>query len=51
MEAKELTDLTVTAGKHTVTIALDRRERRDGLRVELGDVKGSPARVRVIGGK
>ena len=38
-------------GVQTVTVLLDPAERRDGLTVELEDVPGSPARVRVVGGK
>jgi putative heme-binding domain-containing protein len=51
VEPMELTAVDIPAGTHTVTIAFDGRERPAGLRVELTDVPGSPARVRLIGGK
>jgi putative heme-binding domain-containing protein len=51
VDAKETTEVNVPVGTHTVTIAFDRGERTDGLRVELTDVAGSTARVRLVGGK
>jgi putative heme-binding domain-containing protein len=50
-EAKELIEFSVAAGMHTLTFAIDRRQRTEGLLVELKDVPGSSARVRLIGGK
>jgi hypothetical protein len=38
-------------GMRTLLLAFDYTKRQDGLRVELDDVAGSPARVRVVGGK
>jgi putative heme-binding domain-containing protein len=51
LEANETLELTLTAGVHTLTFALDRVARKDGLRCTLEDVPGSPARVRLVGGK
>jgi putative heme-binding domain-containing protein len=51
VEVKEATEVTVPPGTHTLTFAIDRRSHGDALRVELDDVPGSPARVRVQGGK
>jgi putative heme-binding domain-containing protein len=49
--AQDVTELTVTAGVHALTVALDLGSRREPLRCELDDRPGSPARVRVVGGK
>jgi hypothetical protein len=43
--------LDLKSGPHTVTFAVDLGKRREGLRVELADVAGSPAQVRMVGGK
>jgi putative heme-binding domain-containing protein len=51
VEAKEQMVLDLGAGAHTLTLALDRAVRSEPLRVELDDVAGSPARVRLVGGK
>jgi hypothetical protein len=51
IEAKESLELNLPAGLHTLTFVVDRNARRDGLRCELDDKPGSPARVRVVGGK
>ncbi|HKI30789.1 MAG TPA: PVC-type heme-binding CxxCH protein [Gemmataceae bacterium] len=51
VEAKEEMVLDLGVGPHTLTFALDRAARTEPLRVELDDVAGSPARVRVVGGK
>jgi putative heme-binding domain-containing protein len=51
IEAKGEMVLDLPAGLHTLTFAVDRSRRREGLRGELDDVPGSPARVRVLGGK
>jgi hypothetical protein len=51
IEAKGEMVLDVKAGMHTLTFALDLTQRKDGLRLELDDVAGSPARVRVVNGK
>jgi hypothetical protein len=50
-EAKPEMVLNLSAGLHTLTVALDLGRRREGLRCELEDVPGSPARARVVGGK
>ncbi len=51
LELKGETILNLTAGLHTVTFSVKLDERNDPLRVELDDVKDSPARVRIVGGK
>jgi putative heme-binding domain-containing protein len=51
VEVKEATEVNVPAGVHSLTLAVELGERKDGLRVELDDAEGSPARVRVVGGK
>lgn len=51
VEAKEHMEFDLSAGLHTLTIAVDRDKRKEGLRCELEDVPGSPARVRIVGGK
>jgi putative heme-binding domain-containing protein len=51
VEAKEEMVLEVKTGVHTLTFALDLTQRKDGLRMELDDVAGSPARARVVNGK
>ncbi|MCS6863474.1 MAG: HEAT repeat domain-containing protein [Gemmataceae bacterium] len=50
-EVQAETVLDVPAGLQTVTILIDRAQRTEDLRIELADVAGSPARVRVVGGK
>jgi putative heme-binding domain-containing protein len=44
-------ELDVKPGVHTITVVVDRRTRTTPLRVELGEVPGSSARARVVGGK
>ena len=51
LELKAETILNLTAGLHTVTFSVKLDERKDPLRVELDEVKDSPARVRIVGGK
>ena len=51
VDLKTETILTLSAGLHTVTFSVKLDERKDPLRVELDDVKDSPARVRIVGGK
>jgi len=41
----------VAAGVRTVTVHIKLDERKTPLRVELGEVKDSPARVQIVGGK
>lgn len=48
---KETLEVDLPVGLHTLTFVVDRAERREGLRCELTDKPGSPARVRVVGGK
>jgi len=51
VELTEQLTLDLPAGVHTLTVALDRDKRKEALRIELDDVAGSPARVRIVGGK
>jgi putative heme-binding domain-containing protein len=51
VEAREEMPLDLGPGTHTLTFAVDRGSRTEALRVELDDVPGSPARLRVVGGK
>jgi hypothetical protein len=51
VEPKEEIVLDLKTGLHTLTFALDLPQRKDGLRLELDDVAGSPARARVVNGK
>jgi hypothetical protein len=51
VEPKEEMVLDLKTGLHTLSFALDLTQRKDGLRLELEDVAGSPARARVINGK
>lgn len=44
-------DLTLSSGTHTLTFLVDLDQRADGLRCELVDVPGSPARAQIVGGK
>jgi putative heme-binding domain-containing protein len=48
---QDTTTLDVPAGLQTLTLAVDLTERKEPLRCELDDAPGSPARVRVVGGK
>ncbi len=48
---KEVLELNLPVGLHTLTFVVDRDVRRDGLRCELEDKPGSPARARIVGGK
>jgi putative heme-binding domain-containing protein len=43
--------LNLTAGTHAVTVAVEWQKRTKPLRIELDEVPGSPARVRLVGGK
>ena len=49
--AQEEMVLTLAPGVHTLTLAVDRTKRREGLRVNLEEVAGSPARAQVVLGK
>ena len=48
---KDTLEVNLPVGVHTLTFVVDRGERREGLRCEVTDKGGSPARVRVVGGK
>ena len=50
-EVKDETVLDLKPGLQTLTFSIDLNKRKDGLRVELEDVAGSPARVNIVGGK
>ena len=51
VEVKEAMELDLPAGTRTLALALDAGKRTEGLRLEVEDVPGSPARVRPVGGK
>ena len=51
LEVAASVPLNLTAGTHTVTVAVEWAKRSKPLRVELDEVPGSPARVRLVGGK
>ena len=51
VEVKEETLLDLKPGLQALTFAVDLNKRKDGLRVELEDVAGSPARVNIVNGK
>jgi putative heme-binding domain-containing protein len=51
VEVKDETVVDLKAGLLALTFAVDLNKRKDGLRVELEDVAGSPARVNVVNGK
>ncbi|MBO0699232.1 MAG: c-type cytochrome, partial [Zavarzinella sp.] len=51
VEVKDETVLDMKPGLQWLTFAVDLNKRKDGLRVELEDVPGSPARVNIVGGK
>ncbi|MHB1426612.1 MAG: DUF7133 domain-containing protein [Gemmataceae bacterium] len=48
---KEIMEVSLPVGTHSLTFVVDRKERRDGLRCEVADKPGSPARVRIVVGK
>jgi putative heme-binding domain-containing protein len=47
----DATDLTLGPGVHALTLAIDRGKRREGLKMTLEDVPGSPAKAEVVLGK
>ncbi len=51
VQLKVETALDLKTGLHTLTLAIDVSRRKEPLRIELDDVPGSPARVRILGGK
>jgi putative heme-binding domain-containing protein len=51
VEVKEQMELDLKSGRRTLTIAVDLARRRDGLRCEVEEVPGSPARVTPVSGK
>jgi len=51
LDLKAETILNLSAGMHTVTFSVKLDERKVPLRVELDELKDSPARVRIVGGK
>jgi putative heme-binding domain-containing protein len=48
---KKALEANLPVGQHVLMFVVDRDERREGLRCEVEDKPGSPARVRVVGGK
>jgi putative heme-binding domain-containing protein len=51
LEMKNEIPVDVKQGVHTLTFAIINRQHPDGLRVELGEVAGSGARVQFVAGK
>jgi putative heme-binding domain-containing protein len=51
VESKDVVTRDLSPGTHTLTFAIDLATRTNGLRCELGDAPGSPARARMVGGK
>ncbi len=51
LEASKEVTVNLSAGVHTVTVHVKLDQRKDPLRAELAEVDGSPARVRIVGGK
>jgi hypothetical protein len=51
IDAKEEIVIDVQPGLQTLTVAIDRTLRKDGLRCWVEDITDSPARVSVVGGK
>jgi putative heme-binding domain-containing protein len=51
VEVKDETILDLKAGLQTLTFSVNLSQRKEGLRVELEDVEGSPARASIVGGK
>jgi putative heme-binding domain-containing protein len=51
IEPQRDTTLELTLGRHRLTIVIDRRERRDGVRFELADDPGAAGIARPVGGK
>jgi hypothetical protein len=51
VEAKGELVLDLAPGMHTLTLAINLGQRQEGLRCELDEVAGSPASVRIVGGK
>jgi putative heme-binding domain-containing protein len=48
---REATELNLPLGVQTVTLGIDLPQRKEALLCEMEDKPGSPARVRVVGGK
>jgi putative heme-binding domain-containing protein len=48
---KDALELNLPVGLYTLTFVVDRDIRQEGLKCELDDKPGSPARVRAVGGK
>jgi putative heme-binding domain-containing protein len=51
VDLKDETTLDLKAGLQTLTFSVNLNQRKEGLRVELEDVAGSPARVNIVNGK
>jgi hypothetical protein len=50
-EVREVTELDLPTGVHTLTFVVDAGERREGLRCELEDQPRSGTEARIVGGK
>jgi putative heme-binding domain-containing protein len=51
LEVEEAMVIDVKSGLNTITLAVAPHGKKDALRVELEDLPGSPARVRIVSGK
>ena len=51
LEVHDETIVTLEPGVHTLTLAVDRGKRREGLRITLDDAAGSAARAQMVLGK
>jgi putative heme-binding domain-containing protein len=51
VDLKDETIIDLKPGLQNVTISIDLNKRKEGVRVELEDVAGSPARVNIVNGK
>jgi putative heme-binding domain-containing protein len=51
VEVKDETVVDLKSGLQTLTFSIDLNKRKDGLRVELEDASGSPARVNIVNGR
>ncbi len=51
LDTRPTQTVELTTGLHTVTLAINAKQREATRRIELQDVPGSPARARLLGGK
>jgi putative heme-binding domain-containing protein len=51
VDAKPELEVELAKSTHTITFAVDLAKQREGIRCELEEARGSPARARLVGGK